>query len=346
MDDYFRKVHSQTDSRMWINNPTTEETGLALGEDAFGCTTNPAFCARLIKEDQDYVDGVIDGLTGDIKDYDFLASEVHRICVKRVMDAFMPVFEKSGGTKGFVTLQDDPRCDHDAEFIIGNLEKNKKLAPNYMAKIPVIEGGIQAIEECVRQNIPICATEVFAISQALCIAERYAKACERYGNTPPIFITHITGIFDEYLKITAKRERIGIAPEIIDQAGICIARKEFRLFREYGYNVTMMGGGARGPHHFTEIVGGPHITINWSTVREILDGGYEASETVEGETPEDVFAELSEKLPDFRLAYDDDGLSVEEFAGYGPVQLFRNMFIRGWHLLLAQIAYRKHMSAR
>ena len=39
---------------------------------------------------------------------------------------------------------------------------------------------------------------------------------------------------------------------------------------------------------------------------------------------------VMEKLPDFRRGYLDDGLSVEEYAGFGPVQLFRNSFVKSW----------------
>jgi len=37
-----------------------------------------------------------------------------------------------------------------------------------------------------------------------------------------------------------------------------------------------------------------------------------------------------EKLPDFRVGYLDDGLSVEEFEHFGPVLLFRSSFVKSW----------------
>jgi transaldolase len=178
------------------------------------------------------------------------------------------------------------------------------------------------------------------------MAERYARACEKYGNSPPIFITHISGIFDEYLKKVVARDGIEIDPALIDYAGISVARKQYRLFKEGGYNVVMMGGGARGAHHFTELVGGPHITINWSTVQEILDSDSGVCLTVKNETPREVLRVLCDKLPDFRRAYEDGGLEMEEFSGYGPVQLFRNAFLKGWYHLLAHIASRKYLLAR
>jgi transaldolase len=344
-NDYFRTLNEQTDSRFWINNPTLEEMKLSLEQGVFACTTNPAYCSRLIKEEPDYLNSVIDDLIGTIRDYDLLANEVYRTCARRVMEFFLPVFEKSDGKKGFVTLQSDPRHDEDTARLVDSVMQNRELAPNYMAKIPVIDGGIQAIDECVRLNVPICATEVFAVSQALYIAEQYVRSCEKYGNAPYIAITHISGIFDEYLTKTAKRENIDIDSSLIDCAGISVARKEFKRLQEHGYHFTMLGGGARGTHHFTELVGGPHVTINWSTAREIMDGNMKVSLTVENEVPGEAIRELCDKLPDYRRAYEDDGLTPGEYAGYGPVQLFRNAFLKGWYDLLAHIASRKHLFA-
>jgi hypothetical protein len=46
-------------------------------------------------------------------------------------------------------------------------------------------------------------------------------------------------------------------------------------------------------------------------------------------------------LPDFRRGYLDDGLAVEEFEGFGPVQLFRSSFIKSWKRVLEIIKDRR-----
>lgn len=342
---YFKELHSKTDSRFWVNNPTLEDMKKALDNDAFACTTNPAYCSKLIAKEQEYIHSVIDENIMNTNDYSELASVVYRECTKRIMDLFMPVYTASNGEKGFVTIQDDPRYDHDTVHTVENILKNKQLAPNYMAKIPAIDGGIQAIEECVRLNIPICATEVFGVSQALLVADRYKKACDRFGNKPPIFLTHITGIFDEYLGKLVARKQIDIDPEVLSMAGIAIARKQYKCLTDLGYEITMLGGGARKIGHFTDIVGGPHITINWSTAQELIDSNSTVTRKIDQEVPQNVIDELRAKLPDFARAYDEDGMVICEFAEYGPVQLFRNAFLKGWYQLLAEIAHRKHLLA-
>ena len=344
-NSYFHKLHQLTGTRFWINNPTAEDVANALKNDAFACTTNPAYCSKLIKNEREYVDSVIDFHIMHTNNYNNLANEVYRTCAKRVMDMFMPVYNKSNGKKGFVTLQDDPRYDSDTDHTVKNVLVNKGLATNYMAKIPVIDGGLQAIEECVKYDVPICATEVFSIAQAMLVAERYTEACDRFGNTPPIFITHISGIFDEYLGKIAKRRNIDIAPEVLKMAGIAIARKQNRCLKEKGYKIIMLGGGARAIHHFTEIVGDPHVTINWSTAQEILDLNLDVELKIDMEVSQSVIDKLKSKFSEFMRAYEDDGMTVQEFAEFGPVQLFRNSFLKGWYELLAEIANRKHMLA-
>ena len=346
--DYFHHLHRETPTRFWVNNPSGADLEGALAAGAISCTTNPAYCAKLLQSDRDYLHGVIDAvIREETAEVEEAAVRVYQRASQRVLDRFRPLYEQNGGTCGFVTMQDDPRQDQDAEATIRCALENRRLGPNYMAKIPVIRGGIDALEACVEENIPICATEIFAISQAIHICERYAAAAQRTGNRPPFYVTHISGIFDQYLGVIAKREGIQIERGVLDQAGCAIARKEYRLLKERGYPGILLGGGARGTHHFTEMVGGDaHVTINWSTAQEIMDADTPIRpRMVEGEPAPAVIAELREKLPDFRKAYDDDGLAVAEFADFGPVQFFRNAFLNGWYLLLAEVAARRNVWA-
>jgi len=46
------------------------------------------------------------------------AERVYHEASARIMRMFLPLYEQSGGTQGFVTVQDDPRFDDDAEHIV------------------------------------------------------------------------------------------------------------------------------------------------------------------------------------------------------------------------------------
>ena len=346
--DYFHRLHRDTATRFWVNNPSGAELDQALAAGAVSCTTNPAYCAKLLQSDPAYIRGVIDGvLQHETHEIEAAAVRVYQRAAQRLIDGFRPLYEQSGGAYGYVTLQDDPCLDQDTVATIHGALENRRLGPNYMAKIPVIRGGIEALEACVAENIPICATEIFAVAQAIQMCERYEVAAQRSGNRPPFFVTHISGIFDQYLGVVARRDGIEVDAAVLNQAGCAIARKEYRLLKERGYLGILLGGGARGAHHFTEMVGGDaHVTINWSTAQEIIDADKPiVPRMIEGDPSAEAIAELREMFPDFRKAYDEDVLTVEEFADFGPVQFFRNAFLNGWYLLLAEVAARRNVWA-
>lgn len=58
-----------------------------------------------------------------------------------------------------------------------------------------------------------------------------------------------------------------------------------------------------------------------------------------------IIKELQQKAPVFDRAYSVDGLTLEEFDSFEPIQLFRNAFLKGWYLLMPRIAARKRMFA-
>ena len=344
---YFQRLYESTPTRMWINNPSGEECDKAIAAGAINCTTNPQYCQKLLSSDPEYIQGVIDNvLLNETTDHEQAATRVYQIASQRIMERFRPLYEESKGSQGYVTMQDDPRRDEDTEALMKAVYRNQKLAPNYMVKIPVIGGGMQAIEQCVEENIPICATEVFSIAQTLDMCEMYEAAAERSGNTPPFFITHITGIFDDYLQRYTRRVGIDVDSEVLAQAGCAVARKEYRLIREKRFRTIMLGGGVRVLYHFTELVGGDvHVTINWRDVQALNEQDGSVDSRIDIETPQEVIDELCGKLEVFRQAYLDDCLRRKQYAGYGPVQLFRNAFMMGWFILLAEVSKRRNALA-
>jgi transaldolase len=82
------------------------------------------------------------------------------------------------------------------------------------------------------------------------------------------------------------------------------------------------------------MVGGAlHVTINWSTADEIIKADPPITSRIDAVAPQAIVDELCAKLPDFRKAYADDGLTIEEFGEFAPLQFFRNMFVKGWDAL-------------
>ena len=346
-EGYFHRVTRETPTRFWVNNPTLADAERAIAAGAISCTTNPTFCAHLLKarSESSYALRVIDRVIQQTSDDKAAAELVMQQLVKRVMDRFLPLYERQPGLEGFVSIQGDPHRDDEAAFVVEEALRFRKLGKNFITKIPVTQAGLKAIEILLGENMPIIATEVFAIAQAEHVCELYCRVSEKTGYRPPLYVTHITGIFDEYLSNYVKRTGMEISREALYQAGCAVARKQYHILQARQYPAIMLGGGARGTNHFTEMVGGAvHITINWSTAEELIEANPPITPRMDAPASPQVIEELLDKLPDFRKAYRDDGLALEEFKDFGPLQYFRDMFLKGWDTLVQSIRERRHAS--
>jgi len=315
---------------------------LAIAAGAISCTTNPTYGAKLLQSEPEFVRGIIERVVKTESSDDDASDVIVQHSTERLIRRFLPLYEKSGATEGFVTIQSDPRRDEDAGAMVDAALRYRRIGPNFMAKIPVTAAGLDAIAALIPENIPICATEVFALDQAIAVCKLYKSISDRSGRNPPMFVTHITGIFDEYLSKLVEHQGFSISMTSLPWAGSTVARAEYRLIKERGYPVTLLGGGARSTRHFTDFIGGEfHITINWSTAKELIDWDPPVVSRIDVPTPPEILAELTDMLPDFRRALEVGSLRVEEFAEFGPVQLFRNNFIAGYERLLSEISLRR-----
>lgn len=342
---YFHRVHEQTRTRFWINNPTLEQARLAIEAGAIGCTTNPSYVSKLFSSEEDLrvVNRAIDLLLPYEKNDSIVASKVQQMMVARLADVFLPLYTRSGGKEGLVTIQGDPFAETDTSLIIEEGLENRKIGENVCIKIPVTTWGIEAISAMVERNIPTMATEVMGLSQAVSICEEYQRVSRMSGKTPPFFVTHITGILDDHFKRVIKANNLKLDEKLVTYAGLSIAKKEYELLKSRNYPGIMIGGGARKLEDFTELVGGDlHITINWTgTAETLIEADMQAVSRIEENLSDDEMQLLKDQLPDYGRALDVDGMQVDEYYDYGGVELFRTSFQKGWNELLALIAQRR-----
>ena len=340
-ETYFHRVTKQSPTMFWINNPTRTQADLALEHGALGCTNNPSYTEKMLvnAEEGEYAHQVLADVLQDVNDDRQAAIEFQARMVKPVADKFMPLYEQSDGMHGWVSIQGDPLADDNAQDIIDQAVDNRKVSPNICCKIPLTEPGLEAIEQLIPQNVPINSTEIFGVSQMVALGETYEKVARESGQYPMIYMSHIAGIYDDYLGNYVKENDVQISPDVLHQAGLAVARKVYRIMTERAYKCTFIGGGARGLHHFTEMVGGRVVvTINWvGTADKLLTQNPPVMYRLFNPVPDKVIDELMEKLPDFKRGYLEDGLSVEEFEDFGPVQLFKSAFTKSWRSVLDTI---------
>ena len=258
-----------------------------------------------------------------------------RKLVKPILDKFLPQYKENPGEQGYVSIQGDP-IHEETDVIIREALGNRVIGENVCCKIPATEDGLRAIEVLVEQDVAINATEVFAVNQLYELCDLYEKVSRRSGKFPKLYVSHIAGIYDDHLRNYVAREKIDISPDVLHQAGLAVARKVYDIMIQRGYRCTFVGGGARGLHHFTEMVGGDVcITINWvGTADKLLETNPPVVYRIFNPVPDKVIDELMEKLPDFKKGYLDDGIKPEEYEEFGPVELFRSAFVGSWERVL------------
>jgi transaldolase len=344
-EPYFIRIAKQTPTEFWINNPTREQVDLSIANGATGCTNNPSFSQKMVDHltERTYSLKLLDEAIRESPSDDEAIAIFQRKLVKPISDKFLPIFKNSKEQQGYVSIQGDPIREDDPDVVIREALENRKLAPNICCKIPTTHSGLVAMEYLVSKDVPLNATEIFGIRQAIVLCETYQKASSKTGKHPKLFISHIAGIYDDHLKNVVERDKIDISPDVLWQAGLAVARKLYIMMKERGLPGTFIAGGARGLHHFTEMVGGEVCcTINWEgTADKLLEQNPPVVYRLFNPVPQKVIDELMEKLPDFKRGYLDDGLEIEEFEEFGPVRLFRSMFTTSWQRVLTLIKERR-----
>jgi transaldolase len=333
-EGYFQRVTRQSPTKFWINNPTRQQADWAIAAGALGCTNNPSYSQKMIDHPTEgaYASALLDEALRETADDDEAIGLFQRKLVKPIADKFTAVFEKNPGQDGYVSIQGDPINEHDPAVIIHDALENRKLAENICCKIPTTAAGLEAMQTLVTEDVPLNATEIFGVSQMVSLCEMYEKVSHKCGKSPKLYMSHIAGIYDDYLQAYVAANRIDISPDVLHQAGLAVARKVYQVMTERGYRATFIGGGARGLHHFTEMVGGDVcLTINWEgTADKLLEINPPVVYRLFNPVPQKTIDELMEKLPDFKRGYLEDGLDVAEYDHFGPVELFRSIFVSSW----------------
>ena len=343
--DYFHRVAALTPTKMWINNVTPEEADLAIAAGAMGCTQNPSYTWKMLTHEtgKQHALALLDETLQESDDDNEVECILQRKLVQRVAERFMTVYQRTNGRHGYVSIQGDPIHEEDPQVIIDEGRKNRRMSPNIMIKIPATKAGLEAMGVLIEENTPLNATEIMGLSQVIDVCEMYRKITAKTNKYPIMYYSLITGIYDEWLQREVAAQGIEINRDILHQAGMVIAKKVYRLVHDRGYGLGFIGGGVRGLQHFTEMVGGDVcITMNWGGhADKLLELDQPVVARLFNPVQDHVLDELLAKVPAFRQAYMEDGLTVDEYEEYGPVRYFRDMFISAWQNTLKLIQERR-----
>ena len=145
-----------------------------------GLTSNPTIFDHAIKNSTAY-DGAIRELLAKGKTGESLFFDLALDDLTRAADLFLPVYTRTNGVDGWVSLEVSPLLAHDTDRTIAATKELSARAkrPNLFIKIPGTKEGLPAIEEAIFAGVPVNVTLLFSREQYLAAAEAYLRGIER-----------------------------------------------------------------------------------------------------------------------------------------------------------------------
>jgi transaldolase len=315
-----------TPTVLWNDSASIEELMYAIEHGAVGATCNPVIALSVLEGDtatwRPRAKALLREMPTATED-DIAWKLVEELSV-RAAKLLEPIFEAQGGRNGRLSIQTDPRLFRNSDAIVEQALTFDRLAPNMIVKIPVTRAGIPAIEEATYRGITINATVCFTLPQCIAVAEAVERGLRRresdgedIASMGPV-CTIMVGRLDDWLKTVMERDGISIDPGYLEWAGVAVFKKTYRIFRERGYRIRLLSAAFRNHMHWSEFIGADAIispTYAWQQRLNASD--IEVKPRIDDPVDPVVVDQLLAHFSDFRRAYSEDGLTVEEFDRFG-----------------------------
>ncbi|HYO88380.1 MAG TPA: bifunctional transaldolase/phosoglucose isomerase [Candidatus Limnocylindrales bacterium] len=215
-----------------------------------GVTSNPTIFQKAIGGSADYdsaIKTMLDLNADDI--YEQLAVDD----IQRALDILRPVYDRTNGRDGYVSLEVSPLIAHDTETTANEAKRLFKVVgrPNVMIKIPATEEGIPAIEEAIAAGVNVNVTLIFGIANYLQVTEAFIRGLERrlaagedvsrIASVASFFLSRIDNMVDQVLdnniKAVLGRDvgRVSANNRLKGKAAIANAKIAYKRFMEIFY---------------------------------------------------------------------------------------------------------------
>jgi len=220
---------------IWLDNITRNllsTGGLRRYFDAFsvtGLTSNPTIFDHAIKNGNDYDDSirskVAQGKSGEKLFFELAIEDL-----TQAADLFRPVYDRTGGLDGWVSLEVSPLLAHDTAATIAAAKDlhAQVRRPNVMIKIPGTPQGVQAIEESIFAGVPINVTLLFSTEQYVASADAYMRGIERrIAAGLKAEVPSVASIFISRWDAAVNGK---VPAALNDRLGIAVARQAYRNY--------------------------------------------------------------------------------------------------------------------
>jgi len=196
-----------------------------------GLTSNPTIFDEAIGGGAAYDSGIRQktraGLSGEA-----LFIELALEDLRRAADLFRPIWDRTQGTDGWVSMEVSPLLSADTEATIASALHIHQLAdrPNLYVKIPGTPEGVPAIEAAIFAGVPVNVTLLFSREHYLAVADAYMTALERRiaaGLDP-----RVSSVASVFVSRWDRAVAGSAPPDLKNRLGIAIARRTYRAHCE------------------------------------------------------------------------------------------------------------------
>lgn len=335
-----------TATDIWNDSCAVDELAYAIEHGAVGATANPTIVTDVWKKDPARWGGRVREMAGERP----AATEVDLAwAVVEEMSAagarlLMPAFEHFGGRQGRLSMQTNPTFWRSPEPMLEQGVHFTTVAPNIVVKFPATRTGIAVMEEATYRGVSVNCTVSFSVAQAVAAAEAVERGLARRAaaglptdDMGPV-ITIMVGRVEDWLRVLVERDGTVVHPAALAYSGVAVFKRAYGIFRQRGFRARLLAAAIRHHLHWSEFVGGDVIvTLPSSWQKKFNASLVEVRERMDDPVDPRYIDELVAAFPDFRRAYEPDGLAMDEFDGFPPTVRTLRAFVASYHDLLAAV---------
>jgi len=335
-----------TPTDYWNDSCAVAELEYAVARGATGGTSNPAIVGEVMRKERDHWVPRVRELAAahpTWSEVELTWALIEEMGV-RGAEILKPVYDAHGGRKGRLSLQTNPANYRDPMRMADQAVHFATLAPNIQVKFPATAAGIAAIEEATARGVVINGTVAFTFAQAIAIAEAVERGITRFeaaGGDASTFApvcSLMVGRLDDWVKVCVERDDIALDPDAANWAGISVFKRAYAHYRERGYRTRLLAAAYRHRLHWTELVGADVVlTMPHAWQVRFNESGIDPLPRIDEPVPPAYIDDLLARVPDFRRAYEPDGLAVTEFDSFGATARTLRSFVEGYHALIGTI---------
>lgn len=335
-----------TATDIWNDSCAVDELTYAIEHGAVGATANPTIVHDAWKKDPARWGARVRQLAEqrpNDTEVELAWAIVEEMSIEGAR-LLVPAFERYGGRQGRLSMQTNPTFWRSQEPMLAQSMHFASVAPNIIVKFPATRAGIAVMEEATYRGVSVNCTVSFSVAQAVAAAEAVERGLQRRDSEGlrtddmgPV-ITIMVGRIEDWLRLQVERDGIVAQPAALPYSGVAVFKRAYGIFRERGMRARLLAAAIRHHLHWSEFVGGDVvITMPSSWQRKFNASSVEVRERMDDPVPSAYVDELLGRFPDFRRAYEPNGLAIEEFDSFPPTVRTLRAFITSYHDLLEAV---------